>query len=222
MEATIVEGENLEIESGNREAATYQWLSKLSVDDALKILTHNAIKEFGYAPRDMCRAIFNPESVRWDHDAALRDLSFQGLRDFVDQYKDNGQLETRTSHRILQVYPVPRNVDQPKDDWTIDFKSEDIKEKVFLKMQTTEDQHVRDTYRLYHNNPIASALARSLFELIVHKMLTLGCRSDRVTPELQPKPPICMSTKATSAADAPIFTTDPPSTSFSTPDSLLR
>ena len=54
-------------------------------------------------------------------------------------------------------------------------------------------------------------------------MLALGWRSDEVPPQPQPQPPqpTCMSTKAGSNANFPIFTTDPASTSFSTPPSLL-
>ena len=207
-----MEEENLEMEGG-REAATYRQLSKLSVDDALNILAQNAIKEFGYAPRDFCRGVFNLQLVREDHDDALNTLSFDDLQGFVEAFSKKHIYDTQTSHRILEVYPQPPNVRSVNDKWTIDFKTDHIKKRAFSKMRTIEVQHVRDTYRLFRNNPIASAYAGSLFELIIHGMLTLGCRS---TPELQPEPLICMSTIATSAADAPIFTSNPP-TSFSTP-----
>jgi hypothetical protein len=211
MEVTIVEEEYLEIESGVREMATYTRPS-WTVDYALKILVQNAIKEFGYAPRDMRWGVFDPQMVKDNHDAAFSALSFQDLEGFVQAFSRRQFLEKDT-YRILQVYPHPPNVDLSDDKWTVDFKTDHIAKVVSGMMREIEDQHLRVTYRIYRNNSITSAFAGSLFESIIHNMLTLGWRS-------VPPPPICMSTKAKSNVNFPIFTTDPPSTSFSTPPSL--
>ena len=211
-----MEEEYLEIESGIREVATYPQPSMWSVDYALKILVKNAIKEFGYAPRDMCRGVFNLGTVRDCHDNALRSALFQDLEKFGREFTDLQFLETDSSQFTLQVYPHLTNVGLYSDEWTVDFKTDHIAKKVSVKMREIDDQRLRVTYRHYRNESIASAFAGSLFKSIIHNMLTLGWRSDGVPPPL----PICMSTEAKSNANFPIFTTDPPSTFFSAPVSL--
>ena len=143
MEATIVEEENLEIESGIKETATYPRPSMWSVDDALKILVQNAIKEFGYAPRDVCRGVFSLQKVRDDHDAAFHTLKFEDLEKFIREFSSRQYLGWETSHRILQVYPQLPDVGLSSDKWTVDFKTDIIAKKASEKMRGIEDQRLR-------------------------------------------------------------------------------
>jgi hypothetical protein len=179
MEATIVEEENLEIECSIGEAAMDTQPSMCSVDDALRILVQNAIKEFGYAPRDMCRGVFNPQVARDDHDAALNTLRFEDLEKFIGEFSRRQSLESERSHCILEVYPQP-NIGLSADKWTVNFKSDHIAKKVLVKMR--EDQRLRNTYRHHRDIPIASGSAGSTFEPIVHNMLARGWESDGVQP----------------------------------------
>jgi hypothetical protein len=216
MEATIVEEENLEIEYGIGEAATYPQPSMWSVDDAMRILAQNAVIEFGYAPRDMCLGVFDLQEAKEVHDDALSNLEFEKLNGFIRAFSSDHSLEG-ISHRILEVYPRPRNPGLLSDRWTVGFKTDHIAKKAFVTMREIEDQHLRSAYKAYCNTQIASSFAGSLFEVIIHNMLARGRESDGV----QPPQPICMSTKDGSQANSPVFTTDPPSTIFSTPESLL-
>ena len=51
-------------ETSQPQTSTHKVTLKVDVDDALKILVHNAIKEFGFAPRDVYRGVLDLPSAR--------------------------------------------------------------------------------------------------------------------------------------------------------------
>ena len=74
-------------------------------------------------------------------------------------------------------------------------------------MRLQEDEHLQEMYRSFHNIPGSPALARWVFEAIVHRMLSDGWRSGP-TPQ-----PIRM---VSNSRVPPVFLTDPSSSTLDT------
>lgn len=140
-----------------------------SVDDALKVLVQNAVKLFGFTPRDMCDGVLKLHTTKCLHNKGVEDLTCSELRNLVDEFHKNRQL-CGISHRVVAVYPTGVG----SDHWEIDFKSAQIQKDVMIRMQSAEVKDLQETYDYLRKIPERSPLARSYFEMMVHRIFSTG------------------------------------------------
>lgn len=181
-----------------------------AVDIALNSLLHNAIEEFGLAPRDVFYGVFCFHEMKSRHDKAIQKLNYSTLKTLVQAFAGELAID-EFSHHVVSVYPeegLPR-----LDDWKIDFKSNRIATKVMELMRSEEDARLQELYNFFHQIPESSILAGRIFEARVHRMLSDGWRSNSPVPQ-----PIRMVSDST---DPPLFSVNPSSSSSSIPDDLL-
>ena len=162
------------------------------VDDALKILVHNATEVFGFAPRDVYNGIIDLPETRARHRKRFDCSTLQAI---VEMFSYKYELSDFAEH-VIVVYPVPRFDNY--DDWAIDFKSIRIAREAVESMRSEQDGRLRETYHRFCMIPEGSIMAGWVFEAIIHRMLSYGWRSaDGPTPQ-----PIRM---ASNGCDPPTF-----------------
>ena len=148
----------------------------LKIDDALKILVHNATQEFGFAPRDVCDGVFDLRETRWYHATQVEWLHCSGLKTLVDKFSHEGE-PSDSSEPVVVIHP--RECASKHDRWEIDFKSVRIARRVVESMRRLEEgSHLWETYKFLRKAPGTSAFAGRVFEVIVHRILSYGWRSD--------------------------------------------
>ena len=174
-----------------------------TVDNALKILVHNAAEEFGFAPRDVYGGVFQLYETRDKHSAAVGELDYTKLQETVRSFSRDHGLTTETSHHVVVVFPRPLASLFNLDRWAIDLKSIRIAREAMKSMQLQEVERLREMYQLFHRIPESSTLAGWVFEVIVHRLFSGGWRSGPV-PQ-----PIRMDCKG--SPGSPVFLTDPSS-----------
>ena len=150
------------------------------VDNALKILLHNAIEEFGFAPRSVYNGVFSLPNTKGDHVVAVESLKCSDLQDLVGRFSSECELDG-FSQRVVAVHPHPPTDSDRYDCWELKFKSIRIAKEVAVLMRLEEDQQLRETYTLLYTTPCDSTLAGCVFEAIAHRMLP-RCLSDRTMP----------------------------------------
>jgi len=167
---------------------------KADVDDALKILVHNAIKEFGFTPRDVYAGVLNLPKARKARDHDVDRLDYPGLKAIVEAFAQKWKLN-RFSDLVVAVYP------RTDDRWEINFKSPLIARKVVESMKFKDPKHLWESYELLHKTPGGSCMAGWFFESIANHTLSK-------VPTPQPTP----MASHRSHKDPPVFSTqDPPS-----------
>ena len=177
-------------------------MHKVDVDDALNILVHNAIKEFGFTPRDVYNGVFDLPRTKRAHDHEVDRLDYPNLKVIVEAFTRDCEL---LSNHVVAVYP---RQSFPADDlWEINFKSPLIARKVVESMRLRESKHLRESYELLHKTPEGSCMAGWFFEAIVH------CTLSKV-PTPQPTP---MASNR-SRKGPPVFSTQDPPSRTPTPD----
>ena len=183
-----------------------------TVDNALKILVHNATEEFGFAPRDVYGGVFQLYETRDKHSAAVGELDYTKLQETVRSFSQDHGLTTETSHRVVVVFPHPLTSLFNLDRWGIDFKSIRIAREAMKSMQLQEIERLREMYQLFHRIPESSILAGWVFEAIVHRLFSDGWQSGPI-PQ-----PIRMDCK--DSPGSPVFLTGPSSSTPSTSSPL--
>ena len=145
-----------------------------NVDTALKTLVHNAIEEFGFAPRDVYDGILLP-GTRARHTAALEELTTSKLGSTAETFIHSRSLNS-WSHHIVAVYPHSSTpYDYICDDhWVIDFKSIRIAKEVVEKLWVAEDKHLWEACERFHNTSRGSSLAGSILEEIARRTSLLA------------------------------------------------
>ena len=136
-----------------------------------RILVQNATKEFGFAPRDVYRGVFNLPAASQEHDEAVENLNYSELSSLVANFSKNRGLEG-VSHRVVAVHPCPNR--NGLDDWRIDFKSVRIGDKVVQSMRFAEKGELKKLYRELRTSSEGSILAGWIFEAIVHRLFIHG------------------------------------------------
>ena len=131
-----------------------------TVDNALKILVHNATEEFGFAPRDVYDGVFQLYETRDKHSAAVEEFDYAKLQETVRSFSQDHGLTTETLHRVVVVFPHPLTSLLNLDRWGIDFKSIRIARGATKSMQWQEIERLREMYQLFHRIPESSILAR--------------------------------------------------------------
>ena len=177
------------------------------MDDAVKILVRDATEAFGFAPRDVCRAILKPQATKEKHENAIRALDYLALKALVREFNLNKAL-SELSRRVVAVNP--RRIDDHTDHWTIDFKSVRIADQIIEWMRVQEENHLWEIYDSFHKYPEGSNLAGWAFEAIVHRVFSNGWRPGPDMPQ-----PILM----TESKNPPIFSVNPSSSPTNSVDS---
>ena len=183
------------------------------VDNALKILVHNAIEEFGFIPRVVYSSVLRARDTGDGHAVAVEKLTDTDLQEIVSSFAVDRGFISDISHQVIAVFPHPPTYLVCSDRWAIDFKSIRIARKVMESMQLQENERLRELYWFFHKFPDSFNLAGWFFEAIVHRLFSGSWQSEPV-PQ-----PIRMDREGSS--DSPAFSADPTS---STPDtsSTLR
>ena len=112
------------------------------VRGALEILVDNVTKEFGFAPRDVYRGVFNFTHTSNIHNASLEELDYRKLQDIVRAFYRGDLLLEKPSHRVVMVYP--RESHFSHESWGIAFKSTLIARRVMELMKSEELKNLRD------------------------------------------------------------------------------
>ena len=172
-----------------------------AVRNALEISVHNATEEFCFSPRDVYRGVFRLHETRDRH--AARDLDYTKLQETVRLFSQDRGLTTETSHRVVVVFPRPLPSPFDLDRWAIDLKSTRIAREAMKSMQLQKIERLREVDQLFHRIQESSALARWVFEAIVHRSFSGGWWSGPV-PQ-----PIHMNCEGSSGS--PVFLADPSS-----------
>ena len=141
------------------------------VEEALRILVRNVTEEFGFAPRDVYRGIFDLPWMRQWHTAAVNQLTYNQLQTIVSVFINGYKLES-LSDRIVSVYPLGPAGN--RDTWGINFKSIRIAAEVMDSMRLKKDERMRQTYDTLHSIPESSLLAGWVFKAVVHRAFTIG------------------------------------------------
>jgi len=151
-----------------------------NVDDAFDVLLHNAIEEFGFAPRDVYEGVIYPETTKDLHATAVGQLNYATLLRYVRAFT-TGQVLPDLSHRIIAVEPDQVKLRNVK--WKINFKSIRIAKAVAVSMREAEAEHLRETYDLLYKIPASSSMAGWVFEGFAHRVFAAGWRSDEPLPQ---------------------------------------
>ena len=136
-----------------------------AVDTALMILLHNAIEEFGRAPRDVFDGVFRFDETKTRHARYVGRLDYSTLSTLVRAFSHLRE-PNEFFHHVLVMYPEPIVKSLRVDKWIIDFKSNRIACKVMELMQSEEDVHLRHLYSLLHQTPESSILAGRIFKVL--------------------------------------------------------
>ena len=182
-----------------------------NVDDELKILVRNATEEFGFAPRDVYRGVFDLPKTMSQHTETVGTFDYSKLKALLRSFSNNRAL-AGFSHGVVAVYPCKglKNL----DGWTMDFKSIRIREKVMERVQLGEYNHIRETFDFLYKIPAGSTFAGWYFETIAGRMLSSGWQSDGPPPQPIPMVSDCLV--------PPTFSTDPDSPPSQLPFPPLR
>ena len=142
------------------------------VDTAMEILVRNATGEFGFAPDDVFKSIFEPDDLRTRHAGAVERLTYLELKNLVLDFSVSHVLSS-FSHRIIAVHPSPPS-GLSSCTWKVKFKSPRIAKKVMVWMRDQEDSHLQEMYDTFCEVSAGSILAGRVFEVIVHRLFSSG------------------------------------------------
>ena len=168
------------IEDARAEEVMDDAKAEKAISSALKILVHNATQEFGFAPRDVYKGVFNLTVTKRRHAKKVDGLKHFQLKSIAEAFDSGGELDD-ISHHVVAVRPCEGTIKD--DEWQIDFKSTRIERRVMEVMQLVEDKHLRETLKLLRDIPGASGLAGTVFEAIVHRTLSHGWQDANSIPQ---------------------------------------
>jgi hypothetical protein len=169
------------------------------IEDALKILVHNATQEFGFTPRDVYKGVFNLAVTKHRYAKKVDGLKSSQLKFIAEAFTRRDELDDISDH-VVVVRPYKGT--SKFDRWQIDFKSTRIERRVMEGMQLEEDRHLWETFNLLHRIRDASGLAGTVFEAIVHRILSRGWRDANSMPQSirmvapDKSKPLALSTKS--------------------------
>ena len=176
--------------------------------DMMETLMKNAIKVFGWAPRDVYHGVFDLPFIREEHDRAVQHADYSQLATFATQFSRELHL-TSLSHELIAVDPIADLLNH--DSWKIDFKSAWVLGKVMDSARSQKDAYFWNVYNSLRRVVGASALAGHSFEEIVHRIFAHGWDDKFLRSEPTPM--------VSDGNDPPTFSADPSSTPA--PGSLL-
>ena len=137
-----------------------------NVDSALKILLHNAIEEFGFAP-DVYRGVLHLPETGSEHIAAVKSLRFSHLVTIAEKFSRDFSVDD-FAHRVVAVYPDP-NSDVRYHKWEMDFKSARIAREAVDSMRIKEPKQPPETCNLLRHIRMGSILAERVSNAIAHQ-----------------------------------------------------
>ncbi|KAF8516409.1 hypothetical protein BU17DRAFT_67421 [Hysterangium stoloniferum] len=144
-----------------------------SPEDGLNALLDAAIEHFGYAAGDVFHAIYHFDSMTEDHKKAFQ-ISHQALQETTAVLAPgNIVLNSRVSHRILVIHPIPCEYLEA-DYWALNFKSSWIGRSMLKQLHIAGDINICQTINLLRQRPQTAALAVWYFEPLAHCRLTAG------------------------------------------------
>ncbi|EIM92051.1 uncharacterized protein STEHIDRAFT_164408 [Stereum hirsutum FP-91666 SS1] len=174
-----------------------------SIDKALQILLHNAIREFGPIPRDVYTAVLSSSSLsslsslssaHQSHSKTLETLTLERLHRLVLTFAHESKLESGAEH-ILAIIPREGEGVPKLDAWDIRFKSGRIagrmSDKVLDKVLSEEEEE--DTsinidgslwamFRSFRKVRAGCTMARWVFSMIGHRTLCAPSRNSGFVP----------------------------------------
>jgi len=115
------------------------------VDSAIKALVRNAVTNYGFSPRVIYGAIFQPIETNEVHERAMTNLSYKALEKLTLDFRTSRTLSTNIEHHLVPLSPIMR-YDCIRDRWTISFRSIRIAKKVVVAMKQEGDQRLWQMY----------------------------------------------------------------------------
>ena len=83
-------------------------MPKNDVDSAIKALVWNAVANYGFAPRVVYAAIFEPVETNQRHGRAITNLSYQVLKKLALDSPSTGASSTKIGQHLVSVSPIVR------------------------------------------------------------------------------------------------------------------
>ncbi|KAF9779871.1 hypothetical protein BJ322DRAFT_1086969 [Thelephora terrestris] len=120
------------------------------VDAAFEILVQNATGEFGFAPRDVYRGVFQLPATRMEHKAYVDDFTCEQYKRFIDGFSTDHPFYNLPPH-VIEVYPYPPPTGD--DSWAVDFKSFRIGKAMVMKMITVDEKLLLEMYHHCRRTP---------------------------------------------------------------------
>ena len=182
------------------------------VDNALKILVHNATEEFCFAPRDVYNGVLELPNTRKQYVTAMEKLDCSELKAIVETLYGSRKLDD-FSARVVVVHPL--QISASHDWWVIDFKSIRIAREVAELMRLEDVEHLQEAHGRIHKLSEGSPLAGWVFKATVYRMLSDGSWSGGSMPQpiqmvSDGHDPPTFSTNSSSSPSAPEASLPPP------------
>ncbi|KAF8505283.1 hypothetical protein BU17DRAFT_57957 [Hysterangium stoloniferum] len=144
-----------------------------SPEDGLNALLDAAIEHFGYAAGDIFHVIYHFDSMTEDHKKAFQ-ISHQVLQETTAVLAPgNIVLNSRVSHRILVIHPIPCEY-LKADYWALNFKSSWIGRSMLKQLHIAGDINICQTINMLRQKLQTAALAVWYFEPLAHCRLMAG------------------------------------------------
>jgi len=211
-DALVAALEVLKIVDGHEIASDEVKMLNNDVDSAIKALVRDAITNYGFSPRVIYGAIFQPIETNELHERAMTNLSYKALEKLTLDFRTSRVLSTDIEHHLVSVSLIMR-YDCIRDSWTMSVRSIRIAKKVVVAMKQEEDQRLWQMYNFFQRTMVASSMAGCVFEAIAHRIL---CKSS----PLDTKPASSVGKALTMHSDGretPTFSIAIPSSAFGTP-----
>ncbi|KAI0773494.1 hypothetical protein C8Q74DRAFT_761101 [Fomes fomentarius] len=149
-----------------RAACGDEW--PVSVDMVLDVLLDASITAFGCVARDVYNAILHPNSV-FAAPTDADELDYDDLKKIVDAIGHLSFLGPRVPHDVVSIRPLTK-VGEPVE-WSIDFKSDMIAEKISEKWADAQDGRVREFIAYLSSVPAGKPFVGWLFKSLAHRCI---------------------------------------------------
>ena len=141
------------------------------VEEALDYLLNLAIERFGYAARDVFRAVFDFDSMTTHYPEAF-DITFQQLKETVSSLVTNYAVNSDLSNRIAAISPLYTvRIPFARVTWKVAFVSDWVAKRIMEKLKAKENIQVHEVIHFFQGISQAGSVVRSLFEPLVHTQI---------------------------------------------------
>jgi hypothetical protein len=144
------------------------------VEDALGYLLDVAIERFGYAARDVFKAVFNFNSTT-EHARDAFNTTFKDLNDAALSLSTNNTVSPKYSNWIFAISPLYSASDHFQTvKWNVAFKSDWVAMEIMKKLNAKENIEVRQMIGLFQGISPAGSMVGWLFESLAHTVIPEG------------------------------------------------
>ncbi|GJJ07082.1 hypothetical protein Clacol_001281 [Clathrus columnatus] len=177
-------------EIGSEEDEIYE-VDMTSIDGAIEVLIHAAVRDSGPVARDVFESIFYPTGVATNRASAIASVTYEHLAELSRSFSADQTFPNQTiSHRIIMVDPVTHSAPIPAyhrlhDEWKIDYRSVQIAREMSQKLEKEKDDRLAYFFDLFRSSGQSSTLASWILESIAHRTLRTDARQNLALVPMQ-------------------------------------